>query len=144
MVSFQQDFLLTIYKSHELYDDKLQKLLHNKSLTQNLSLAESEKLIKYLKLYKKQINEISTTVSKIINIKEECSIEEKIEKELFIKIMPIMNVYRTLLNEKYTSYSSNVSNESNDISESTESTERPERPESDEITTQESEINELD
>lgn len=138
MVSFQQDFFLTIYKSHEVYNDKIQKLLNNKSLTQDLSLTESEKLIKYLKIYKKQINEISTTVSNIINVKEECNMEEKIEKELLIKIMPIMNVYRTLLNEKYTSYSSNVSNVSNNISESDESTESPE------ITVQESEINELD
>lgn len=135
MVSFQQDFFLTIYKSHEVYNDKIQKLLNNKSLTQHLSLTESEKLIKYLKIYKKQINEISTTVSNIINVKEECNMEEKIEKELLIKIMPIMNVYRTLLNEKYTSYSNNVSN---DISES------PERIESTESPEQESEINELD
>ena len=141
MVSFQQDFLLTIYKSHEVYNDKIQKLLNNKSLTQDLSLAESEKLIKYLKIYKKQINEISTTVSNIINVKEECNMEEKIEKELLIKIMPIMNVYRTLLNEKYTSYSSNVSNVSNERNVSNDISESTERSES---ITQESEINELD
>lgn len=141
MVSFQQDFFLTIYKSHEVYNDKIQKLLNNKSLTQDLSLAESEKLIKYLKIYKKQINEISTTVSNIINVKEECNMEEKIEKELLIKIMPIMNVYRTLLNEKYTSYSSNVSNVSNERNVSNDISESTERSES---ITQESEINELD
>jgi hypothetical protein len=144
MVSFQQDFFLTIYKSHEVYNDKIQKLLNNKSLTQDLSLAESEKLIKYLKIYKKQINEISTTVSNIINVKEECNMEEKIEKELLIKIMPIMNVYRTLLNEKYTSYSSNVSNVSNVSNERNVSNDISESPERSESITQESEINELE
>ena len=132
MVSFQQDFFLTIYKFHEVYNDKIKKLLDNKSLTQNLSLAESEKLIEYLKIYKKQIKEINTTISNIINVKKECNLEEKIEKELMIKIMPIMNVYRTLLNEKYTSYYSNVSNEHNEHNVISESAE------------EESEINELD
>ena len=101
MGTFQKDFLLTLYSHHEIYMDNLQKLLSNDKFTSELSLSESEKLIQYLKLYKNQINDINNTIENILNIKNICSLEEKIEKELMIKILPIINVYRTLLNVKY-------------------------------------------
>lgn len=114
MVTFQQDFFLTLYSSHEIYNEKINKLLNNKSLTQDLSIAESEKLIEYLKTFKKQIQNINNTIDDILNVKNQCNIDEKIERELMIKIVPIMNVYRTLLNEKYTSnYNSNSNSNSN-------------------------------
>lgn len=112
MVSFQQDFFLTLYSSHEIYNEKIHKLLNNKSLTQDLSIAESEKLIEHLKTFKKQIQNINNTIDDILNVKNQCSIDEKIERELMIKILPIMNVYRALLNEKYTSNYSNLNNNS--------------------------------
>lgn len=114
MVSFQQDFFLTLYNSHEIYNEKIKKLFNDKSLTQDLSIAESEKLIEYLKTFKNQIQKINNTIDDILNVKNKCSIDEKIERELMIKMLPIMNVYRALLNEKYTSNFSNetISNES--------------------------------
>lgn len=117
MVTFQQDFFLTLYSSHEIYNAKINKLLNNKSLTQDLSIYESEKLIEHLKTYKKQIQKINNTIDDILNVKNQCTIDEKIERELMIKILPIMNVYRTLLNEKYTSNYSNLNN--NNLNERT-------------------------
>lgn len=117
MVTFQQDFFLTLYSSHEIYNLKINKLLNNKSLTQDLSIHESEKLIEHLKTYKKQIQKINNTIDDILNVKNQCTIDEKIERELMIKILPIMNVYRTLLNEKYTSNYSNLNN--NNLNERT-------------------------
>jgi hypothetical protein len=110
MVSFQQDFLLTIYKNHKIYKEKINNLFQSESLTQNLSVLESEKLIEHLKIYKKQMNDINNTIDNMLNIKRDISLEEKIEAELMIKILPIMSVYRTLLNEKYTSNYENVNN----------------------------------
>lgn len=107
MTSFQNDLLLTIYNSHNLYEEKINDLFNDKSITQNLSLDESDKLIKYIKNYKKQINQVNNTIDNILNIKKASLLDEKIEQELLIKILPIMNVYRTLLYEKYTSYSKN-------------------------------------
>lgn len=119
MVSFQQDFFLTLYSSHEIYNEKINKLFNNKSLTQDLSISESEKLIKHLKTFKKQIQNINNTIDDILNVKNQCSIDGKIERELMIKILPIMNVYRALLNEKYTSNYSNLNNNSNNLNERT-------------------------
>ena len=119
MVTFQQDFFLTLYSSHEIYNEKINKLFNNKSLTQDLSISESEKLIEHLKTFKKQIQNINNTIDDILNVKNQCSIDEKIERELMIKILPIMNVYRALLNEKYTSNYSNLNNNSNNLNERT-------------------------
>ena len=113
MVSFQQDFFLTLFSLHENYNEKIHKLLNNKSLTQDLSITESEKLIEHLKTFKKQIQNINNTIDDILNVKNQCSIEEKIERELMIKMLPIMNVYRALLNEKYTSKYSNFNSNNN-------------------------------
>lgn len=123
MVTFQQDFFLTLYSSHEIYNLKINKLLNNKSLTQDLSIHESEKLIEHLKTYKKQIQKINNTIDDILNVKNQCTIDEKIERELMIKILPIMNVYRTLLNEKYTSNYSNLNN--NNLNERTSDINEP-------------------
>ena len=107
MTSFQNDLLLTIYNFHNLYEKKINDLFNDESITQNLSLDESYKLIKYIKNYKKQINQINNTIDNMLNIKKILSLDEKIEQELFIKILPIMNIYRILLYEKYTLYSNN-------------------------------------
>lgn len=117
MVSFQQDFFLTLYSSHEIYNEKINKLFNNKSLTQDLSISESEKLIEHLKTFKKQIQNINNTIDDILNVKNKCNIDEKIERELMIKILPIMNVYRALLNEKYTSNYRNLNNNSSNLNE---------------------------
>lgn len=109
MGSFQTDFKLTINKSHELYMDKIDTLFNTKSITGELTIPESEKLIEYLKEYKNHICNINNTIDSIINIKRECNINTKIESELIIKMTPIMNVYRTLLFEKYTNQEKNKS-----------------------------------
>jgi len=101
MVSFQQDILLTIHKYNETYSQKMEELFTNKQFHENLTLNEAEKIIQYIKEYKTQINCINLTLDKIINVKNTIKLSEKIEKELYIKMLPIITVYRTLLNEKY-------------------------------------------
>ena len=101
MVSFQQDFLLTINKSHETYLDKINIIFYNEDLLKDLSVDDAEKLIEYIKEYKHLINSICLVVDKINNVKNLNSINTKIENELILKMIPIMNIYRTLLVEKY-------------------------------------------
>ena len=101
MVSFQHDFLLTINKFHENYLDKINTIFENEDLLNNLSIDDAEKLIEYIKEYKHLINSICLVVDKINNVKHSNSINTKIENELILKMIPIMNVYRTLLVEKY-------------------------------------------
>ena len=101
MVSFQQDFLLTINKSHETYLDKINTVFDNEDLLKDLSINDAEKLIEYIKEYKHLINSICLVIDKINDIKNLNSIQTKIENELILKMIPIMNVYRTLLIEKY-------------------------------------------
>ena len=101
MVSFQQDFLLTINKSHETYLDKINTIFEKKDLLKDLTLNDSEKLIEYIKEYKHLIDSICLVMDKINNVKNLNSINTKIENELALKMIPIMNVYRTLLIEKY-------------------------------------------
>lgn len=101
MVSFQQDFLLTINISHENYLNKINTIFNNEDLLKDLSLEGAEKLIEYIKEYKHLINSIGLVIDKINNVKDTNSINTKIENELILKMIPIMNIYRTLLNEKY-------------------------------------------
>lgn len=101
MVSFQQDFLLTINKSHETYLEKINTVFDNEDLLKDLSINDAEKLIEYIKEYKHLINSICLVIDKINDIKNLNSIQTKIENELILKMIPIMNVYRTLLIEKY-------------------------------------------
>ncbi len=79
----------------------MNKFFVNEDIMKNLSIDEAEKLIEYYREYKKYINNMIDTIDKITNIKKETQLNIKIEKELMIKILPIMNVYRTLLTEKY-------------------------------------------
>ena len=101
MVSFQQDFLLTINNSHETYLDKINTVFDNEDLLKDLSINDAEKLIEYIKEYKHLIYSICLVVDEINNVKNLNSIHTKIENELILKMIPIMNVYRTLLVEKY-------------------------------------------
>ena len=101
MVSFQQDFLLTINKFHENYLDKINTIFDNEELLKDLSIDDAEKLIEYIKEYKDLINSICLVIDKINNVKNLNSVNTKIENELILKMIPIMNVYRTLLFEKY-------------------------------------------
>ena len=101
MVSFQQDFLLTINKFHETYLDKINTVFDNEDLLKDLSINDAEKLIEYIKEYKHLINSICLVIDKINDVKNSNSIQTKIENELILKMIPIMNVYRTLLVEKY-------------------------------------------
>jgi len=105
MVSFQQDILLTIHKYNEIYTQKLEELFGNKELHNNLSITDAEKIIQYIKEYKRQINCINLTLDKIKNVKNENKLQNKIDNELHYKMLPIITVYRNLLYEKY-----NISN----------------------------------
>ena len=114
MVSFQQDLLLTINNYNDKYYQAIDKLFSDEELMQNLSLEEAEKLVKYIIEYKMSINSSCEIINKILNVKKENNINEKIEKELLIKMIPIMSIYRTLLIEKYRDDNNNNSIEDND------------------------------
>lgn len=101
MVSFQQDFLLTLNKYHEQYNTKMDILFNNEQLIKDVTMEDAEKLVEYTKEYKCLINSMCLLVDKINNIKNINEINNKIENELILKMMPIMNIYRTLLYEKY-------------------------------------------
>ena len=114
MVSFQQDLLLTINNYNDKYYQAIDKLFNDEELMQNLSLEEAEKLVKYIIEYKMSINSSCEIIDKILNVKKENNINEKIERELLIKMIPIMSIYRTLLIEKYSDDNNNNSIEDND------------------------------
>ena len=101
MSSFNIDLLLTINKSHEKYITKINEIFDNQKLTEDISIENAEKLIEYIKEYKYLINSICLLIDKITNFKNYTKINDSIENELMIKMMPIMNIYRTLLLEKY-------------------------------------------
>tara|TARA_B110001450_G_C17552649_1_gene453319 strand:- start:117 stop:452 length:336 start_codon:yes stop_codon:yes gene_type:complete len=101
MVTFQKDFLNIIRDNHALYLNKIQKIFSNNDLLENLTIEDAENLIEYIKEYNKIIYSAGLVLDKINNIKKYRSIQEKIDNELFSKILPIMSVYRTLLLEKY-------------------------------------------
>ena len=110
MISFQHDLLLTINKSHETYLDKINDIFNNENLFKNLSIDDAEKLIEYIKEYNNLINSICLVIDKINNVKNLNSINIKIEHELILKMIPIMNIYRTLLVEKYNKPITQISN----------------------------------
>ena len=111
MVSFQQDLLLTLNQNHETYIDKYNNLIDDENLLVQLNIGEAEKMILYIKEYKKTIHELNSVIDKIQNIKTNTTLNTKIDNELMVKMIPIMCVYRTLLNEKYR----NDRNDINDI-----------------------------
>lgn len=101
MVTFQQDFLNIIKHSNNIYLDKIEKLLSNNDILDDLTLEDAENLIEYIKEYNNKINSVIFVIDKINNIKKIKTVQDKIDNELFEKILPIITVYRTLLCEKY-------------------------------------------
>lgn len=101
MVSFHSDVFLTINSFHENYLGKINSLFRNDHLLNELSIESAENLVKYIKEYKNLINSAGLIIDKINNIKNAEDLNEKIERELMVKMVPIMCVYRTLLTEKY-------------------------------------------
>lgn len=101
MVTFQEDFITIIKNNHDKYIDSIQKVFDNNQLMFNLSIDEAKNIIEYIKEYNNLISSICLVIDKINNIKKVKNIQDKIDKELMIKILPIMTVYRTLLFEKY-------------------------------------------
>ena len=101
MGTFQKDFITIIQNNHNKYVNSIQKVFDNDQLMLNLSIDDTENLIEYIKEYNNLINSICLIINKINNIKKVKNIQDKIDKELMAKILPIMTVYRTLLSEKY-------------------------------------------
>lgn len=115
MATFQQDFINIIKNSHTKYINSIEQIFNNsEQLMLNLTIDDAENLIGYIKEYNNLINSICLVINKINNIKKVKNVQEKIDKELMTKILPIMSVYRTLLLEKY-------KNELNNLDESNES-----------------------
>lgn len=113
MGSFQQDFFIILNNYHEEYISKINKVFENDKIINDLTVDTAEKLIEYIKKFKSLINSTCLLLDKINNIKNEDTINEKIDNELLNKMLPIMNVYKMLLYEKYKE-SQNISiNDSN-------------------------------
>lgn len=106
MVSFKSDLFLTINSFHENYLEKVHSLFINENILNELSIESAENVVKYIKEYKNLINSAGLMIDKINNIKNAEDLNEKIERELMVKMVPIMCVYRTLLTEKYSNNSS--------------------------------------
>lgn len=113
MGSFQEDFFIVINNYHEEYISKINKLHENDKIIKDLSIESAEKLIEYIKEFKSLINSTCLLLDKINNIKNNDTINEKIDNELFTKMLPIMNVYKMLLYEKYNENNNIPKNESN-------------------------------
>lgn len=101
MSTFKSDFIQIINNENEKYLNKINSLLTNETFLSDLSINEAEKLIEYLKKYKHLINSLCSVIDDIDNTKKTELLNDKIEAELYLKIIPIMNIYRLLLNEKY-------------------------------------------
>lgn len=103
MVSFQQDLLITLNNYNKQYNEKFDEVFTNDELMSDLNFDEVEKLIEYIKEYRKLIDSICLVLSKINNIKKDIKVQNRLEDELMVKMIPLMNIYRTLLLEKYRS-----------------------------------------
>lgn len=101
MSTFKSDFIQIINNENEKYLNKINSLLTNETFLLDLSINEAEKLIEYLKQYKHLINSLCSLIDNMDNTKKTELLNDKIEAELYLKIIPIMNIYRLLLNEKY-------------------------------------------
>jgi len=114
VMTFQDDLFLLINQIHEdynkLFNNFMKESDYNVSFTEQhnkffceLNLEEAELLIKYIKEYKIILKLASEKLTQIKNMKNKLKLEDKIENELNLKILPIANIYRILLQEKYNS-----------------------------------------
>lgn len=111
MVSFQKDIILTLENIYNKYDTTFKDfLINHDSLLNELTIDEASKLITYVKNFEEQTEILHNIIQKIKNIKNETSIENKIENELLMKITPIMTIYRQLLYQKYNYNKRNINN----------------------------------
>lgn len=101
MSTFKSDFILTMDNENKKYLNKINLLFEDESFLTDISINEAGKLIEYLRTYKHLINSLCSLIDNINNIKKTELLNDKIEAELYLKIFPIMNIYRLLLNEKY-------------------------------------------
>jgi len=117
MVSFQKDIILTLENIYNKYDTTFKNfLINHDSLLNELTIDEASKLITYVKNFEEQTEILQNIIQKIKNIKNETSIENKIENELLMKITPIMTIYRQLLYQKYNYNRRNINNFPNSLS----------------------------
>ena len=114
VMTFQDDLFLLINQINKYYNKLFNNFMkesnYNVSLVEEhnkffcgLNLEEAELLIKYIKEYKIILKLANEKLTQIKNIKNKFRFEEKIENELNLKMLPIANIYRILLQEKYKS-----------------------------------------
>lgn len=101
-VTFQEDAFEIIRSKIDKINDNLKNV--DLSILNNLNINEAENLIKLIKKLDNQSNNIIITINNIKNIKINNYKNELIEKELNMKITPIMLIYKTLLIEKYKNF----------------------------------------
>ena len=101
MCTFKEDLFTIFNNTHNEYIEKYNELSLNNSLFENLNIDEAELLIKFIKNYKEHTSNIINTFDQINNIKGSLLKNELIDNEIQKKMLPIMMIYRTLLNENY-------------------------------------------
>lgn len=108
-LTFQED-------AFSLIKSKIDKINQNyenidKEIFNNLNINEAEDLINLIKNLDIECNNIVEILNNIQNLKINTLKNKLIEKELNMKITPIMLVYRTLLLEKYKYFDNNSIND---------------------------------
>ena len=98
-LTFQEDALSLIKSKIDKINQKYQNI--DTETFNNLNINEAEDLIDLIKKLDFECNNILEILNNIQNLKINTLKNKLIEKELNMKITPIMMVYRTLLLEKY-------------------------------------------
>ena len=101
-MTFQSDLKSTFELVHKQYLDSYEEFITGYDFEKGTSLDDASQVVFNLKRYSDSVKEISQLfkLEKVENSEEE-SIETKIDKELEKKMMPIMILYRNILQIKY-------------------------------------------
>ena len=103
--TFQEDILNLIKINHNKINTKFNEI--NLNSFDKLNINEAESLINLIKKLEINTENIINNLNEMQNLKLNSYKNQLIEKELNLKIAPIILVYRTLLNEKYKNYDEN-------------------------------------
>lgn len=108
MSSFQEDLVLTFNNIHSKYLNKYNEVIKdNNEILHSMTLDECELLIKYIKEFKTNTENIIDLLDNINNIKGSLVKQNLIEVELQQKMLPIIMIYRTLLEQKHSQINEN-------------------------------------
>lgn len=97
--TFQEDIINLIKQNHEKINIKFNEIDLN--TFEKLNINEAESLISLIKKLEINTDNIINNLNEMQNLKLNSYKNQLIDKELNLKITPIILIYRTLLNEKY-------------------------------------------